>query len=205
MCILHCQDSIDVTADSLLQFQDTGVTGASLQSQSQPGVLDVSYCAFSGLVPGFLFPTRGDGRRAGPQLVLAMGNAFACPLPPGVTMDDNMTCTAAAPAPGAAPAAAPVQAAAAPGRMTVAPVQKATLAAAAPSGAHATTELQSAAAQLADRCGLACMDHDLCVCLGQKERPASGPQTAVKVPLAAAAPAGIRDEQAAAPCCCTAG
>ena len=65
-----------------------------------------------------------------------------------------MTCAAAGPAPGAAPAAAPEQAAAAPERMTAAPAQKATLAAAAPTSTQATTELQSVAAPLADRCGV---------------------------------------------------
>ena len=130
------------------------VTADSLQFQGEPAVLDMSFCAFSGPVPGFLYPARGDALRAWRPLVFAMGNDFACPLPPGVTPDDNLTCVSLAP--GAAPAAAPEQAAAAPEQVAGAPAQKAPLVAAAPDGAHATPELQSAAAPLADRCGVPC-------------------------------------------------
>lgn len=134
------------------QYQDSAaVTADGLQFQGERAVLDMSFCAFSSAVPGFLYPARGDARRTWRPLVLAMGNDFACPLPPGVTPDDNMTCGLA---PGAAPAAAPEQATAAPEQVAVAPAQKATLAAAAPDGAQATTELQSVAAPLADRCGV---------------------------------------------------
>ena len=134
------------------------VTADGLQFQGEPAVLDMSFCAFSGPVPGFLYPARGDARGAWRPLVFAMGNDFACPLPPGVTPDDNLTCMNLAP--GAAPAAAPEQATAAPEQMTVAPAQEAAVAAAAPIGTHATTELQSVAAPLADRCGShACAVH----------------------------------------------
>ena len=133
----------------------------------------MSYCAFSGPVPGFLYPARGAARSAWRLLVYAMGNDFACPLPPGVTPDDNLTCVKFAPL--AAPTAAPEQAAAAPEQVAVAPValQKAALAAAAPDGAQATTELQSSTAPLADRCGVpcrfACMHSVLSQCLVSKK------------------------------------
>lgn len=130
------------------------VTADGLQFQGEPAVLDMSFCAFSGPVPGFLYPARGDVRSAWRPLVLAMGNDFVCPLPLGATPDDNLTCMTLAP--GAAPAAPPEQATVAPEQVAAAPeaLQKAALAAAAPVGAQATTELQSVAAPLADRCGV---------------------------------------------------
>jgi len=130
-----------MSVPAALQLQGVAAaSGDGLAVASAPAVLDISFCNFSGLVPDALFPARGrDTPRAWQPAVFAMGNAFACPLPRGVTAADNMTCSAAAaPAPGAAAPAPPSAAATAPAA--------AQLVGAAPALAVATGVLQSAPA-----------------------------------------------------------
>jgi len=108
-----------MSVPAALQLQGVAAaSGDGLAVESAPAVIDISFCNFSGLVPDALFPARGrDAPLAWQPAVFAMGNAFTCPLPRGVTAADNMTCSAAAaPAPGAAAPAAAQLVGAAPAR-----------------------------------------------------------------------------------------